>query len=154
MFIDGTLPEEYYDLILLEERDGYIVSQAKTELGISNPKLHSPHSLESRHPGILKRIAPQADNINPVEASASFGSKYPPTPNKGDVFLRVDQLPTKLFKFNGIKWIELDKNVDSSYAYNDEYIKYLTAMIESGQYDPELLSESERMALEEFLKDD
>ncbi len=69
------------------------------------------------------------------------------------MFLRVDQLPTKLFKFNGIKWIELDKDRSSSYTYNNEYIKYLTAMIDNGQYDTELLSESERAAIDDFLKD-
>jgi len=153
LFIDGNLPKEYNDLIILQERDGYIISHAKTVRGDSAPKLHQPKSLESQYPGILKKITPQADNKEPVKANASFGSKYPLTPNKGDVFLRVDQLPTKLFKFNGIKWIELDKDRSSSYTYNDEYIKYLTAMIDNGQYDTELLSESERAAIDDFLKD-
>jgi len=153
LFIEGVLPQDHMDLILLQERDGYVISHAKTARGESAPKLHSPQSLQSQYPGILKKVSPQADNKQPILADASFGSKYPTNPNKGDVFLRVDQLPTKLFKFNGIKWIELDKDVSSSYAYNDEYIKYLTAMIDNGQYDTELLSESERAAIDDYLKD-
>jgi len=153
VFIEGVMPEDYMDMIELVDRGTHIESIAVTEKGKSAPKLHSPGSLHASYPGILNSIKLVADNKEPVEANASFGSKYPANPNKGDVFLRVDQLPTKLFKFNGIKWIELDKDVSSSYAYNDEYIKYLTSMIESGQYDTELLSDSERAAIDDYLKD-
>lgn len=153
LFIEGSLPLEYRDMIKLIDRGTHIQSTAVTVKGQSDSKLHSPGSLESRYPGILKTIPPNVDNKEPILADASFGSKYPTNPNKGDVFLRVDQLPTKLFKFNGIKWIELDKDVSSSYAYNDEYIKYLTTMIDNGQYDTELLSDSERAAIDDYLKD-
>jgi len=153
VFIEGTMLDEYMDMIELIERGNHIESIAVTARGKSNPKLHSPESLNSLYPGILNTLKLVADNNEPFEANASFGSKYPANPNKGDVFLRVDQLPTKLFKFNGIKWIELDKDVSSSYAYNDEYIKYLTTMIDNGQYDIELLSESERAAIDDYLKD-
>lgn len=153
LFIEGTLPLEYRDMIKLVDKGTYIQSTAVTLKGQSDIKLHSPGSLEQQYPGILKTISLDVDNKVPISANASFGSKYPVNPNKGDVFLRVDQLPSKLFKFNGIKWIELDKDVSSSYAYNDEYIKYLTTMIDNGQYDTELLSESERAAIDDYLKD-
>jgi len=153
LFNDGILPKEYDDLIHLETQGHHILSKAVTDRGTSLQKLHTPASLQKQYPGILSRLTPDADNKTAVKANATFGSKYPSDPNKGDVFLRVDTLPTKLFKFNGNKWIELDKNNTSSYAYNDEYIKYLATVLESGQYDPELLSDSERDALDDFLKD-
>jgi len=153
LFIQGILPTEYEDLIKLEKQGAHIVSKAVTVRGESHPKLHNPSTLHTQYPDLENALSLIADNKKPIEANASFGSKYPAEPNKGDIFLRVDQLPTKLFKFNGIKWIELDKDRSSSYTYNDEYIKYLTAMIDNGQYDTELLSESERVAIDDFLKD-
>ena len=64
----------------------------------------------------------------------------------------MDQLPTKLFKYNGQKWIELDKEISQSYSYNDEYIRYLVNMIRTGQYDTELLTESERAQVEDLIR--
>jgi len=152
MFQEGQLPKEYDDLIRLEKKNGYIQSRAITNLGESNVKLHDPKALISLFPDYQQRIGLTADT-EAYESSSGFGTQFPQSPNKGDTFLRVDQLPTKLFKYNGIKWIELDKDRSFSYSYNDEYIKYLMSMIESGQYDTELLSDSERLALDEFLKD-
>jgi len=149
MFQEGQLPKEYDDLIRLEKKDGYIQSRAITNLGESNIKLHNPTALQGIYPGYEKVIGLTADSY---ESNSSFGIKFPSDPNKGDTFLRVDQLPTKLFKYNGIKWIELDKNSSSSYSYNDEYIKYLANMIETGQYDTELLTEAEKMQVEELIK--
>jgi len=153
LFNDGILPKDYMDMIQIEIQGQHITSKAVTDRGTSRQKLHEPKSLQAQYPGILSKLTPDADNKMAVKAQATFGSKYPGNPNKGDVFLRVDTLPTKLFKFNGNKWIELDKNNNSSYTYNDEYIKYLASVLESGQYDPELLSDSERDALDDFIKD-
>ena len=153
LFNDGILPKDYMDMIQIEIQGQHITSKAVKDRGTSRQKLHEPKSLQAQYPGILSKLTPDADNKMAVKAQATFGSKYPGNPNKGDVFLRVDTLPTKLFKFNGNKWIELDKNNNSSYTYNDEYIKYLASVLESGQYDPELLSDSERDALDDFIKD-
>jgi len=68
------------------------------------------------------------------------------------LFVRTDYVPTKLFKFNGDKWIELDKGSTDSYSYDNSYIEYLITKIGSGEYDPELLSDSERQQLEDKLK--
>ena len=64
----------------------------------------------------------------------------------------VNTSKTKLYRFNGSKWIEVDKNVSDSFAYNDGYIDHLIAKIGNGEYDPELLNDSERDQIEERLK--
>lgn len=152
LFTDGKLPPEYNDLITLEKREDYIQSKAVTSRGESRPKLHQSEALRGIYPDWNTRIGLKSDNTDPVEGEIGFGTQFPKQPNKGDTYLRVDQLPTKLFKFNGQKWIELDKEISSSYSYNDEYIKYLVNMIETGQYDTELLTEAERAQVEELIK--
>jgi hypothetical protein len=93
----------------------------------------------------------QADDVAPF-ADVNFGTKFPGNPNRGDAYIRVDYLPTKLFKWNGIKWIEIDKNVTDTFAYNDEYIDHLIAKIGSGEYDPDLLNPGEREQIEQRLR--
>jgi hypothetical protein len=90
------------------------------------------------------------DNIR--ETNAGFGTKFPNEPEKGDMFLRVDYLPTRLFKWNGQKWIPVDKEQTDQYAYHDAYIDHLIEKISTGEYDPEMLTDLERTQLEERLQ--
>jgi hypothetical protein len=95
----------------------------------------------------------QADDLAQF-TNVDFGTKFPENPGKGDAYIRVDHLPTKLFKWNGVKWIEVDKNTTDSFAYNDNYIDHLIAKISSGEYDPELLNPGERDQIEQRLRAD
>jgi len=92
-----------------------------------------------------------ADNL-PTSSTASdagFGTRFPSNPRKGDLFLRVDMLPNKLYKWNGQKWIEVAKSTTDRYAYEEEYIKYITSKIVRGEYDIDDFSKPEQ---EEILK--
>jgi len=81
-----------------------------------------------------------------------FGTSFPANAAKGDMFLRVDQLPSLLYKFNGNQWIEVDKALSDQHAYDEAYIDHLIDKIDSGEYDPELLSDAERDSIEQRLK--
>jgi len=81
-----------------------------------------------------------------------FGQQKPQDAIKGDIFVDTSALPTVLFKYNGSKWIEVDKRNTDRYAYNDQYIDYLIDKIGTGEYDPELLSDAERSQIEQRLK--
>lgn len=94
-----------------------------------------------------------ADNLpvgQPGEVKG-FGTSFPLSPNKGDMFLRVDQLPSVLYKFNGKSWIEVDKEKSDLYSYDTAYIDHLIEKISSGEYDPDLLTEAERLQIEHRL---
>ena len=67
------------------------------------------------------------------------------------MYLRVDQIPSRLYKFNGRGWIEVDKGLSDQHAYDDAYIDHLISKIESGEYDPDLLSDAERDSIERRL---
>jgi hypothetical protein len=96
----------------------------------------------------------QADNEphGPTGEVKGFGTSFPVDSNKGDMFLRVDMLPTQLYKFNGVQWIAVDKGLTDNYAYDDAYIDHLIDKIDSGEYDLDLLSDAERDAIETKLK--
>jgi hypothetical protein len=81
-----------------------------------------------------------------------FGTAFPTSVIKGDTFLRVDRIPSALYKFNGSRWIEVDKALSDQYAYDTAYIDHLISKIESGEYDPELLSLAEQDQIEHRLK--
>jgi hypothetical protein len=68
------------------------------------------------------------------------------------MYLRVDQIPSVLYKFNGRNWIEVDKKLTDQHAYDEAYIDHLISKIETGEYDPELLSDAERDSIEYRLK--
>ena len=87
--------------------------------------------------------ADNLDDLPSTSANAGFGTKFPANPQKGDLFLRVDMLPNKLFKWNGKKWIEIDKSTTDRYAYEDEYIKYILGKLRSGEYSIDDLSQAE-----------
>jgi len=108
-----------------------------------------------RNRGVMHtHLAVEADNSVELgrPASSGFGSEFPANPQKGDVFLRVDYLPNRLFKFNDKKWIEVDKSQTDVYAYEDEYIKHLVDEIDAGRYDPDILTDVEREQIRQFLE--
>lgn len=84
------------------------------------------------------------DNPEQAETNVSFGVDFPVQANKGDSFIRVDRIPNQVYKFNGSTWIAVDKNINDSYTYNEAYIDFLIEKIAAGEYDTELLSNSER----------
>ena len=87
-----------------------------------------------------------------MPSQSGFGTAFPDAAKKGDTFLRVDYLPNKLFKFNGQKWIEVDKSKTDSYTYDEQYILFLIEKLQSGEYEIDQLSASEQELVEEKLK--
>jgi hypothetical protein len=116
----------------------------------------NPRALEAApglNRGVMFTQPVQADNTPKLgkASNTDFGSQFPAAPEKGDVYLRTDYLPNRLFKYNGKKWIEVDKNQTDVYAYNEMYIKYLIEQIDSGNYDVDTLSEVEREQISQYL---
>ena len=85
-------------------------------------------------------------------SNADFGTAFPEDPAKGDIYLRVDFLPNRMYKWNGLKWIEVDKKLNDQLSYNTAYIEHILERLRSGEYDIDDLSESERSELEQYLK--
>jgi hypothetical protein len=88
-----------------------------------------------------------ADNDLGREPTSGFGISFPTNPVKGDTYMRVDQMPNVLYKFNGVHWIIVDKNLTDNYTYDEAYIEHLIAKLTSGEYDPDMLSDAEADAI-------
>ena len=93
----------------------------------------------------LRSVLAEADNV------IKFGTEYPDNPVKGQMFISTNTMPTNLYKFNGEKWIQIDKSLSDQYAYNNAYIEYLMDKIASGEYDPDMLTEVESTQIEQRL---
>jgi len=102
--------------------------------------------LLSMRPNILKLVADSTK-----ASDTGFGTSFPALAKKGDTFVRVDLLPNKVYKFDGARWIQVNKDQTTSYLHDQEYIKYLVEKIDKGEYDIELLSDTERQQIEEYL---
>jgi hypothetical protein len=123
--------------VTLQESDGGYVS--------FEGKSVSKSALQGMRPDLF--LAKPDDD----QSLTSFGTQFPKFAKKGSIFVRVDLLPNKVFKFNGDKWIEISKDLTDAYLYDEEYIRYLVAKIESGEYDVDLLSDNERAQIEHYL---
>ena len=86
------------------------------------------------------------------ETKSSFGTDFPAQPAKGDSFVRIDRVPTQLFKFNGSRWIEVDKTTTDNYTYDMAYIDHLIQLISQGTYDAELLTDAEQLQVANRLQ--
>ena len=109
----------------------------------------SPHDPEPHNNTVIMPDMSISEEEKPV--NAGFGIQFPTNPDKGDMFLRVDYLPNRLYKWNGVKWIEVDKAKTDSFAYDDAYIQYLIEKIDSGEYDVDLLSAAEQEQIQGYL---
>ena len=113
-------------------------------------KVYNLDAFNKLHPG----LAIQADNETLDNASqCGFGDRFPNDPMKGDMFIRTDYLPEKLFKWNGVKWIGIDKSSTDSYTYNQAYIQHLIQKLEAGEYEVEDLSEAEQEQVEQQIEE-
>jgi hypothetical protein len=141
---EGTVEETNTEVVIesykpyKELEGGYVVFEDKH---------YQKEALKSLRPDVFMAAADTQRSI-----STNFGIKFPDTSNKGDVFVRVDSLPNRVYKYDGTKWIEVRKEQSDTYLHNQKYIKYLVEKIEKGEYDLDLLSETEKEQIELFLK--
>ena len=113
-------------------------------------KVYNLDAFNMLHPD----LAIKADNETLDNASqCGFGDRFPDNPLKGDMWIRTDYLPERLFKWNSAKWIEVDKTTTDSYTYNQAYIQHLIGKLEAGEYEIEDLSDAEQAQVEQQIEE-
>jgi hypothetical protein len=134
-----------------EEEDPHL-KQARTQWKIDNPGKTLKEQRQLFERGIIDRL-PWEDFPN-VEHKFSFGREFPEDAIKGDLFVNTQTIPTQLYKFNGTRWIQTDKNNTDQYAYDNAYIDHLISAISAGEYDLDLLTDAERAEISQRLTQD
>jgi len=145
-----TRPFTEAEVVALEEHGKHMSFIQDSDHLIYKGGSYSIESFKHQFP----ELSALADNHPSLgnQSNADFGTSFPLKPVKGDMFLRTDYLPSKLFKWNGSKWVESDKSLTDNYAFNEAYIKHLVDKIASGEYDPDELTETEQTQIAEYLK--
>ncbi len=101
---------------------------------------------------MLEQLAPVADDDEDDNEipPAAFGSVYPDSPKNGQLFTKTDVFPHSLYKFNGKKWIDVDKNGTDSYL-TEEYVRHLVEAVAKGETELEDLTDQEKTEMTDFL---
>jgi hypothetical protein len=147
IFVD-TLPHDYREVD--SEIEVIVAPTLVPDIDFTAPYAPLPVdpnlvALPVKHP-----IEPQL--LNASLPASNFGMSFPPKPNKGDLFLRVDMMPSKLYKWVEPKWIEVSKDAYDVFSYDQEYIKFLISQISAGELDIDACSTSEQDKISEYLR--
>lgn len=87
-----------------------------------------------------------------AQPASGFGKAFPEEPAKGATWIRTDIIPNVMYKFNGDQWMVVDKSMLDNYNYDVAYVDHLIDRIGTGEYDPELLTESEQEQIAQRLQ--
>ena len=142
-------PPDHDDDVEVEQESSDEIKAAMTRWKEQNPD----DTLKNQRHRLQRGEIDQLPWLLPLTNESGFGPEFPQDPHKGDTFVRTDRTPNQVYKFNGTDWIQVDKSVSDSYTYNTAYIDHLIEKISHGEYDPDLLSNSEQEQVEQRLKD-
>lgn len=103
---------------------------------------------------IAKTEYPDLELSDETESGSTvkFGNGFPKYAQRGDIWTRTDVVPNTVHKYNGIKWILLDKSITQSYLTNNQYIEHLVNKISTGEYDFDLLTMQEQEIIESYVQ--
>lgn len=118
-------------------------------------KSQNPNSTlkEQRHllrTGRIERL-PWLDLLDRLPPAYSWGDSEPAASQKGDIWVRTSVRPHQLFKYNGDRWMQVDKDQNTSYTQDLAYIDHLIAELDKGNYDSTWLTQDETQAIQERL---
>lgn len=138
--VDSVSPERPGDYIettvptVIKSGDGYVTYNGK-------------HMSEA----VFRHMQPKLFEESSKQISNGFGNTFPEMAGIGDMYVRIDVVPNKVFKFNGKKWIEINKETTSSYLDNKEYLQFLVSKISSGEYDIDAFTDAEQDAIQSYM---
>jgi len=120
--------------IVYDANAGYVIYEGK-KMSIAN----------------LQSIRPELIVSDSFPNKIEFGTVFPKYSLTGDTFIRIDVVPHRVYKFISGKWIDVDKEENTTYLSNETYIQHLINKLDNGEYDAELLTGNEQYEIELFL---
>ena len=98
---------------------------------------------------LVEKMGLSEDNTPSSSAAPSFGTTFPTNPTKGQGFLRVDEMPSTLYRYDGSRWLEVVK--DETVEYDEKYLQHLIDELGEGKVDLEELSPKEQEEIQNLL---
>jgi len=142
---EEPLPEPEPQVIQIQEAINVAVPE--TPPVITSQPVEEPKVEEYITDAITKPI----ETILTRKPNTGFGTDFPNNPVRGDLYLRTDFKPTRLFKWNDTKWIEVNKAATDAYVYNDAYIQFLAEKLSSGEYSLDDVSDIELSQIQTLI---
>lgn len=142
---EPVIPEPKNEIItegVTEEADIYHPSEGYGRL---DGKKISIDALRHMRPDL---VLPESAPVNQI----LFSNTFPKRAKIADIHIRIDVVPHQVYKFNGNRWFQLDKTTNTSYLSNVNYLQYLISKLDTGEYDPEWLTEAEQDEISQYLK--
>jgi hypothetical protein len=135
----------------LESKDKQLAERVAIEEDTIDSPAETQTSTASILPDLEAALAVRADRDGP-DIKVHFGTDFPLSPSLGELFLRLDINPSILYKYNGRKWIQVDKNRNDSYAFDEEVIAMTIDRLERGLLDYDELTNSEQAGIAPYYK--
>jgi len=83
---------------------------------------------------------------------ATFGNSFPTGPKVGHMHVHTGSLPTKLYRYNGERWLQVDKSIADSYTHNYAYIKMLVDRMNKNEISIDDLNVAEKNLVNHYFK--
>jgi hypothetical protein len=125
------------------------VENLLTTIDLQNKKIKQ---LESTRSSVRNQPSAEPDFDLGDVSGASFGTTWPTSPTKGQLFLKTDTNPYTLYKWNSKKWIEIDREtIDETLAYDRKYIEFIVNEIKAGRQEYENLSSIQQNQVKAYI---
>lgn len=108
-------------------------------------KLTSIKALKELRPDLI--ISSEHKNIPVI----TFDTKFPFEAVLGEYFVKVDRCPHSVYKFNGKRWLPVNKTQNATYLQNKNYLRYLIKKLEKDEYDANVLTPGEQTEIKNYL---
>jgi hypothetical protein len=94
------------------------------------------------------------DGIPPNGLPVTPGVTFPPYPAAGDYALRLDYLPNRLFRYNGVRWIKIEDSVRTGLDFESNALTQRASFVNNTYTVPttDLGNIPSRQSLSEILK--
>jgi hypothetical protein len=129
--LSGYNTQNFYTIQLDENNN-----VALTTVDSSNVYIDSANTSDARNPTPDKSAYTgylPGGNIPPNGAPFGFGIQFPENAALGDYFLRTDYLPSRLFRFDGRRWIKYEDDVRMTLTNNDDRQTQRTSFVNNKQ---------------------
>jgi len=104
-----------------------IINQSEAELPMSGYNVEAIYhrSTDANSPDYKVSGYMSGTGIPPNGITATSGISFPVNPIEGAYCLRVDYMPNRLFRYNGVRWVKIEDAVRTNITNNDATNKTL-----------------------------